>query len=64
MFCTAVQTCYRDYSINFFVYIFIYFFLFINLTKRPGSLTEQAPLQVPEKKKISYTTNKNDNTKK
>ena len=27
------------------------FFLFINFTKRPGSLTEQPPLQVPEEKK-------------
>ena len=65
VFCTAVQTCYRDYSINFLVSLFIY--LFINFTKRPGSLTEQPPLQVPEgkkKKKISNTTNKNDNTKK
>ena len=45
VFCTAVQTCYRDYSINFLVY------LFINFTKRPGSLTEQPPLHVPEEKK-------------
>ena len=49
VFCTAVQTCCRDYSINFLVYLFIY--LFINFTKRPGSLTEQPPLQVPEGKK-------------
>ena len=49
MFCTAVQTCYRDYSINFLVYLFIY--LFINFARRPGSLTEQPPLQVPEGKK-------------
>ena len=45
VFCTAVQTCYRDYSINFLIY------LFINFTKRPGSLTEQPPLHVPEEKK-------------
>ena len=49
VFFTAVQTCYRDYSINFLVYLFIY--LFINFAKRPGSLTEQPPLQVPEEKK-------------
>ena len=35
--------------------------------KRPGLLTEQAPLRLPEKnikkkKKISNKTNKNDNT--
>ena len=37
--------------------------LFINFAKRPGSLTEQAPLRGPEKKKkISNTTNMNDNT--
>ena len=40
-------------------------YLFINFAKRPGSLTEQAPLRVPEKKtKISNTTNKNDNIEK
>ena len=32
-----------------FIYLFIY--LFINFAKRPGSLTEQPPLQVPEGKK-------------
>ena len=32
---------------------FIYcIYLFINFAKRPGSLTEQAPLRVPEKKKL------------
>ena len=31
-----------------FSYLFIY--LFINFAKRPGSLTEQPPLQVPEGK--------------
>ena len=37
-------------------------YLFINFAKRPGSLTEQAPLQgLEKKKKISNTTNKNDN---
>ena len=52
-----------DLFIHSFVYLFIY--LFISFAKRPGSLTEQAPLRVPEKKKkISNTTNKNDNTKK
>lgn len=40
-------------------------YLFVNFAKRPGSLTEQAPLRSPEKKmKISNTANKNDNTKK
>ena len=45
----------------------LFIYLFINFAKRPGSLTEQPPLHVPEekkKKKISNTTNKNDNTKK
>ena len=53
-----------DLFIHSFVYLFIY--LFISFAKRPGSLTEQAPLRVPEKKKkkISNTTNKNENTKK
>ena len=39
-------------------------YLFINFAKRLGSLTEQAPLRVPEKKKkkISNTTKQNDNT--
>ena len=32
-----------------FIYLFIY--SFINFAKRPGSLTEQPPLQVPEGKK-------------
>ena len=41
----------------------IYTYLFINFAKRLGSLTEQAPLRVPEKKrKISNTTKQNDNT--
>ena len=44
VFCAAVQTCYRDYSINFLVY------LFINFTKKPGSLTEQALQQGPGQK--------------
>ena len=29
----------------------LYIYLFINFAKRPGSLTEQAPLLGPEKKK-------------
>ena len=58
VFCTAVQTCYRDYSINFLVY------LFINFTKRPGSLTEQLPLHVPEEKKKKKISNTTNNTKK
>ena len=37
-----------DLFIHSFVYLFIY--LFISFAKRPGSLTEQAPLRVPEKK--------------
>ena len=45
-------------------YLSIY--LYINFAKRPGSLTEQAPPRVPEKKrkekKISNTTHQNDNT--
>ena len=42
----------------------IYTYLFLNFAKRLGSLTEQAPLRVPEKKKkkISNTTKQNDNT--
>ena len=41
----------------------IYTYLFINFAKRLGSLTEQAPLRVPEKKgKSSNTTKQNDNT--
>ena len=30
----------------------LFIYLFINFAKRPGSLTEQAPLRVPEKKKL------------
>ena len=42
-------------------------YLFLNFAKRPGSLTEQVPPRVPEKKKrkekkISNTTHQNDNT--
>ena len=41
----------------------IYTYLFINFAKRLGSLTEQAPVRIPEKKKkISNTTKQNDNT--
>ena len=39
-------------------------YLFINFAKRPGSLTEQAPIRVPDKKNrksVNYTTNKNEN---
>ena len=31
-------------------FILLFFLLFINFAKRPGSLTEQAPLPGPEKK--------------
>ena len=49
--------------INHKMYNIIYTYLFINFAKRLGSLTEQAPLRVPEKKKkISNTTKQNDNT--
>ena len=41
---------------------FLFIYLFINFAKRPGSLTEQAPLRGPEKKRTFETTNKNDNT--
>ena len=41
----------------------IYTYLFINFAKRLGSLTEQAPVRIPaKKKKISNTTKQNDNT--
>ena len=44
-------------GVDTLIYLFIYF------AKRPGSLTEQARLRVPEKKKeISNTTKQNDNT--
>ena len=49
--------------INHKMYNIIYTYLFINFAKRLGSLTEQAPLRVPEKKKkISNTTKQNDIT--
>ena len=50
--------------INHKMYNIIYTYLFINFAKRLGSLTEQAPLRIPEKKKkkISNTTKQNDNT--
>ena len=49
--------------INHKMYNIIYTYLFINFAKRLGSLTEQVPLRVPEKKKkISNTTKQNDNT--
>ena len=56
-----IRKIYADVSRNV-NYYFIY--LFINFAKRSGSLIEQAPLRGPEKKekKISNTTNKNDNT--
>ena len=41
---------------------FIYFF--VNFVKRPGSLTEQAPLRGPEKKKEKKTKIRNTNTNK
>ena len=45
------------------IHLFIYLFI-INFAKRPGSLTEEAPLRGPEKKKkekkISNTTSKNE----
>ena len=37
-------------SVNSMDHFILLFFLFINFAKRPGSLTEQAPLQGPEKK--------------
>ena len=50
-------------SVNSMYHFNFLYFLFINFAKRPGSLTEQAPLRGPEKrKKISNTTNKNNNT--
>ena len=56
-----IRKIYADVSRNV-NYLFIY--LSINFAKRPESLIEQAPLRGPEKreKKISNTTNKNDNT--
>ena len=47
---------------HLFIYLFIY--LFLNFAKRPGSLTERAPLRGPKKRKrkITDTTNHNDNT--
>ena len=47
-------------AVDDLIYLFIY--LYINFAKRPGSLTDQAPLRGQEKKKISNTTNKNYNT--
>ena len=45
------------------IHLFIYLFI-INFAKRPGSLTEEAPLRGPEKKKkekkINNTTSKNE----
>ena len=41
-------------SVNSMDHFILLFFLFINFAKRPGSLTEQAPLQGPEKKKENY----------
>ena len=70
VFCTAVQTCYRDYSINFLVYLFIYVFiyLFIYKLRQEAWITHRATSTTrsrgKKKKKISNTTNKNDNTKK
>ena len=66
VFCTAVQTCYRDYSINFLVYLFIYLFIYklrqeAWITHRSTSITSS---RGKKKKKICNTTNKNDNTKK
>ena len=62
VFCTAVQTCCRDYSINFLVYLFIYkLYQEAWITHRATSTTSS---RGKKKKKISNTTNKNDNTKK
>ena len=38
-------------SVNSIHHFILLFFLFINFAKRLGSLTEQAPLRGPEKKK-------------
>ena len=35
---------------------FLFIYLFINFAKRPGSLTEQAPLRGPEKKIVIQLT--------
>ena len=37
-------------KIHLFIYLFIYLFI-INFAKRPGSLTEEAPLRGPERRK-------------
>ena len=37
-------------SVNSMHHFILLFFLFINFAKRPGSLTEQAPLRGPEEK--------------
>ena len=45
-----------------FLFMYLSIYLFISFAKRPGLLTEQAPLRAPEKKITFNTTDKNDNT--